>query len=305
MAKINISAVINTRNEEKNLEDCLKSLQFADEIIVVDMESADETKTIAKKYTDKVFDTKMVGFVEPARNFATSKAVGDWILIIDADERIPKTLAKRLIEITQENDADFVRIPRKNIIFGQWTQHSRWWPDYNIRFFKKGSVEWQNEIHSIPITTGIGVNLDSEEAFAIEHFHYNTIDEYFERALRYSTQQSKELIGSGYKFDAIDLISKPLGEFMSRFFAGDGYKDGLHGLILAFLQMFSVMLIYLKVWQHEGHESKKAGSFTPIWQKIFLEKFKELRYWYLTVLIQSEPQKAKRFLLKLNRKLVK
>lgn len=305
MAKINISAVINTRNEEKNLEGCLKSLRFADEIIVVDMESTDDTKKIAKSFTDKVFDHEMVGYVEPARNFAISKAVGEWVLILDADERISKTLAKKLIEITQAEKVDFVRIPRKNIIFGQWTQHSRWWPDYNIRFFKKGSVEWQSEIHSIPVTTGIGINLDPEEAFAIEHFHYNTIDEYFERALRYSTQQAKELIKSGYKFDAKDLIGKPLSEFMSRFFAGEGYKDGLHGLILAFLQMFSVMLIYLKVWQHEGQEPKKAGFFTPIWQNIFLEKFKELRYWYLTILIQQEPKKAKRFLLKLSRKLSK
>lgn len=305
MSKINISAVVNTRNEEKNIEDCLRSLEFADEIIVVDMESTDDTKQIAKKYTDKVFDTKMVGYVEPARNFAISKAVGDWVLIVDADERIPKTLAKKLIEITEGQDVDFVRIPRKNLIFGQWTQHSRWWPDFNIRFFKKDAVEWQNEIHSIPVTTGIGINLDTEESLAIEHHHYNNVDEYFERALRYSSQQAKELINSGYKFDAKDFIVKPISEFISRFFAGEGYKDGLHGLILAFLQMFSVMLIYLKVWQAEGQEPKKAGFFTPIWQKLFLEKFKELRYWYLTVLIQSQPSKTKRFLLKLSRKLTK
>ena len=305
MSKINISAVINTRNEEKNIATCLKSLTFADEIVVVDMESVDATKDIARGFTDRVFDTKMVGYVEPARNFAISKALGDWILILDADERIPKTLAAKLIEITQKGDIDFVRIPRKNLIFGEWIQHSRWWPDYNIRFFRKGTVEWQNEIHSIPVTTGVGLNLDPEENMAIEHFHYNTIDEYLERTLRYSTLQASELIASGYKFEAKDLISKPLGEFMSRFFAGDGYKDGLHGLVLAFLQMFSIMLIYLKVWQSEGHEPKRAGSFSPVWQKLFLEKFKELRYWYLTVLIQQNTSKSKRFLLKLKRKLTK
>ncbi len=305
MSKINISAVINTRNEEKNIAACLESLQFADEIIVVDMESADDTVNIAKKYTDKIYDHKMVGYVEPARNFAISKAVGNWVLILDADERIPKSLAKKLIEITEEDKVDFVRVPRKNIIFGQWTEHSRWWPDYNIRFFKKGAVEWQNEIHSIPITSGTGINLEAEESLAIEHFHYNSIDEYFERALRYSTQQAKELQNSGYKFDVKDLIGKPISEFISRFFAGDGYKDGLHGLVLAFLQMFSIMLVYLKVWQAEGHEPKRPGYLTPIWQKLFLEKFKELQYWYLTVLIQDQPSKAKRFLLKLRRKLTK
>ena len=226
MSKINISAVINTRNEEKNIEDCLQTLRFTDEIIVVDMESTDATKEIARGFTDKVFDTSMVSYVEPARNFAIGKATGNWILIVDADETL-----------------------------------------------------------------------------AIQHHHYGTIDEYFDRALRYSTQQAKELIGSGYKFDAKDLIAKPLSEFISRFFAGDGYKDGLHGLVLAFLQMFSVMLIYLKVWQTEGHQPQKANIFTPVWQKLFLEKFKELRYWYLTVLIQSQSSKTKRFLLKLKRKL--
>ncbi|HOX96123.1 MAG TPA: glycosyltransferase family 2 protein [Candidatus Woesebacteria bacterium] len=303
MSKINISAIVNTRNESRNIADCLKALAFADEIIVVDMESSDATKEIAKRFTDKVFDHKMIGYVEPARNFAISKAVGKWVLIVDADERVPRSLAAKLIEIAQKEAVDFVRIPRKNLIFGQWIQHSRWWPDYNIRFFKKDSVEWQNEIHSIPITTGTGINLDPEEEYALEHHHYNSIDEYFERALRYSTQQAKELVDSGYKFDAKDIIGKPISEFISRFFAGEGYKDGLHGLVLAFLQMFSVMLIYLKVWQAEGHEPKKASVFTPIWQKLFMEKYRELRYWFMTVLIQSESKKTKRFLLKIKRKL--
>lgn len=305
MAKINISAVVNTRNEAKNLSDCLKSLEFCDEIVVVDMESEDDTKKIAKSFTDHVFDHKMVGYVEPARNFAISKALGNWVLIVDADERIPKTLAAKLIEISQNETVDFVRIPRKNLIFGQWIQHSRWWPDYNIRFFRKGTVEWQNEIHSIPVTSGNGLNLEPEEGLAIEHHHYNSIDEYFERSLRYSSQQAKELEKSGYQFDPKDFIAKPISEFISRFFAGEGYKDGLHGLVLAFLQMFSVMLVYLKVWQHQGHEPKKAGSFTPVWQKIFLEKFKELRYWYLTVLIQSATSKTRRIFLKIKRKLAK
>lgn len=302
MSKINISAIVNTRNEEKNIADCLRTLEFADQIVVVDMESTDDTKRIANEFTNQVFDTKMVGYVEPARNFAISKAIGNWILIVDADERIPKTLAKKLIEITEDEDVDFVRIPRKNLIFGQWIQHSRWWPDYNIRFFKKGTVEWQNDIHSIPITTGNGINLKDSEEMAIEHHHYSSIDEYFERSLRYSNQQSKELINSGYKFDSKDIIAKPIGEFISRFFAGEGYRDGLHGLVLAFLQMFSVMLVYLKVWQKEGHTPEKPGQFNSIWQKAFVDKAKELRYWYLTVLLQAPSSKVKKIILKLKRK---
>ena len=101
MSKIKISAVVNTRNEEKNLDACLKSLNFVDEIVVVDMESEDKTKQIAKKYTNKVFNYDNVGYVEPARNFAINKAKGDWILIVDADERVPRSLAVKLMEIAE------------------------------------------------------------------------------------------------------------------------------------------------------------------------------------------------------------
>jgi len=303
MGKIKISAVVNTRNEEKNIAECLKTLNFCDEIVVVDMESQDSTKEIAKQFTERVYDHKMVGYVEPARNFAIKKAIGDWILVVDADERIPKSLAARLIEIADKGTAEFVRIPRKNMIFGQWIKHSRWWPDHNIRFFKKDAVEWQDEIHSIPVTIGTGITLEAEESLAIEHHHYNSIDEYFERTLRYSTQQSKELIAAGYKFEPADLILKPTGEFISRFFAGEGYKDGLHGLVLAFLQFFSVMLIYLKVWQAEDHKPIRQQEMNPLWQKLFIEKYKEIRYWYLTVMIQQNPSKLKKNILKIKRRL--
>lgn len=303
MGKTKISAVVNTRNEAENIFDCLKSLGFADEIVVVDMESTDETKEIAKEFTDRIFDHPAVGYVEPARNFAIKKAIGDWILIIDADERISKTLASKLIEISQSGEADFVRIPRKNLIFGQWIQHSRFWPDLNIRFFKKGSVEWQDEIHSIPITYGTGINLESEEAMAIEHLHYRTVNEFIERAIRYSKQQAKELKKNGYEFDPSDIITKPVSEFLSRFFAGDGYKDGLHGLVLSILQSFAILLIYLRLWQDNDHQPVKSSQLLKLWPVAFEEKIKEVKYWLYTVKLQHEPNKYKKILYKFLRRI--
>jgi len=305
MGKTKISAVINTRNEAANIYDCLKSVTFADEIILVDMESEDNTKEIAKEFTDRIFDTPAVGFVEPARNFAISKAIGDWVLIVDADERVPRSLAQKLIDIAQEGKVDFVRIPRKNMIFGQWIKHSRWWPDHNIRFFKKGAVEWQNEIHSIPVTYGIGMTLDSDDKLSITHYHYKSIDEYIERAVRYSRQQAKELKDADYKFDPADLIVKPSSEFLSRFFAGEGYRDGLHGLVLALLQSFSILLIYLRLWQDTDYKPQSGSNILPIWQKAITDKLRELNYWFLTIKIQSEKSKLKIFLLKMKRKLSK
>ena len=116
-----ISVVINTRNEEKNLPRCLASVKgLADEIVVTDMESIDKTVEIAKKAGAKVFKHKQTGYVEPARNYAISKATGEWILILDADEETPPSLVKKLKQLVKTGKADYYRLPRKNIVFGRW-----------------------------------------------------------------------------------------------------------------------------------------------------------------------------------------
>ncbi len=250
MAKI--SVVINTWNEEKNLPRALASVKdLAPEIVVVDMESSDSTQEIAKKAGAKVYSHKPTGYVEPARNFAINKALGPWILVLDADEEIPDSLAKQLKKLATKPNADFYRLPRKNIIFGQWTRHSRWWPDYQIRFFKKGSVLWSEIIHSVPETHGVGWDLPAQERFAIVHYNYQSISQYLERMNRYSSIQAETKIRDGYKFNWRDLLTKPTNEFVSRFLAGEGYKDGVHGLALSLLQAFSEFILYLKVWEAE------------------------------------------------------
>lgn len=247
-----ISVVINTLNEEKNLPKTIASVRtLADEIIVVDMRSYDETVKVAKSLGAKVYEHEKTGYVEPARNFAISKTTGEWILILDADEEIPKGLALKLKKIVRRPKADYFRIPRKNIIFGKWIRHSRWWPDYNIRFFKKGHVVWNEVIHAIPMTQGVGADLSAKEQLAIIHHNYNSIEQYLERMNRYSSIQAKILIEGKHKFIWKDLITKPASEFLSRYFAGEGYKDGLHGLALSLLQAFSELTTYLKVWQAE------------------------------------------------------
>jgi len=269
-----ISVVINTLNEEENLPRAMKSVKsFADEIVVVDMESIDKTRGIAKKHGAKVFSHKRMGYVEPARNFAISKSTGDWIFILDADEEIPSSLASKLKKLIKDSKVDYYGIPRKNLIFGKWMKHSRWWPDYNIRFFKKGAVTWENEIHSIPITMGTGDDLFAKEKYAIIHHHYQSIEQFVERMNTYTSVQAKEKKNDGYKFDWKDLIGKPVSEFNSRYFAGFGYKDGVHGLGVAGLQAFSELVLYLKLWSHSTEASRdKQLSVTEISREI-----KELR----------------------------
>lgn len=269
-----ISVVVNTYNEEKNISRCLESVKdFADEIVIVDMHSSDKTMEIAKRYGSRVFQHEYTRYVEPARNFALSKAQGDWVLLIDADEELPTSLAKELKEIADGERVEYVEIPRKNIIFGKWIGHSRWWPDYLIRFFKKGKVIFSDKIHVPPETSGKGIKLEAMEEKALIHYNFQSISQFVERLNRYTDIQSEELVKSGYKFVWEDLISKPANEFFSRFFAGEGYKDHLHGLALALLQGFSELVLYLKVWERSKFEEKNIKDFGSVSQRVVSDFF--------------------------------
>lgn len=252
-----ISAVINVRNEADSLAKCLRSIKnLADEIIVVDMDSTDGSQKVAKKAGAQVFSYRPMKFVEPARNFAISKASGKWILLLDPDEFLNKTLKNELLSITKRNDVDFVKIPRKNIIFGRWIRHSNSWPDYLIRFFKKGAVTWKKEIHSQPITKGNGITLLDSEKMAIHHNNYTSVSQFVTRAIRYSGIQADELDAQNYKLKISDFLLKPIQEFNSRFFFAEGYKDGFHGLVFSILQAFAIALIYIRLWEKQGCQEK-------------------------------------------------
>ena len=255
-----LSVVLAVRNEEENIGRCLSSItKIADEIVIFDERSTDNTVEIAKKFGAKVYPHDRTGYVEPARNFAISKATGDWILLLDADEEITPSLQAQLTQLTQQNQVSFARLPRQNLIFNQWIQHSRWWPDYNIRFFKKGAVTWDETIHSVPMTRGEGYDLPAEEKYALIHHHYQTISQYVQRLDRYTTQQLITLRTAGYEFAWQDLLTKPSAEFFSRYFAAEGFKDGLHGLALALLQSISELVLYLKAWEAEKFEEHKIS----------------------------------------------
>ncbi len=274
-----ISVVINALNEEKNIAKAITSVGWANEIIVCDMHSGDGTVETAKKLGAKVVYHKKEEYVERARNFAISKASNDWVLILDPDEQIPESLAKRLQEIAAGMERiNYVRLPRKNIIFNYYMQSAMWWPDYNIRFFRKGQVKWTNKIHKDPEVFGEGIDLSEDEKWAIIHNHYNSLMQFLERMIRYTKIQAEELVQDGYKFDWKDLIKKPLGEFLSRFFANRGFRDGLHGLALSLLQSFSFLIVYLRVWEIERFPSQQVNLSEL--KQVSNQSAVEIKYWF-------------------------
>lgn len=147
----------------------------------------------------------------------------------------------------------------------------------NIRLFKKGFVSWNEVIHMVPMTQGVGGDFAEEEDLAIIHHNYDSIEEYLTRMNRYTTHHAKIKINEGYKFSWKDIVVKPTGEFLSRYFYGRGYKDGLHGLALSLLQAFSELVIYLKVWQKEKFKDRDLKLDEVI--TLFQDQEKELHYW--------------------------
>lgn len=273
-----LSVVITAWNEETTLPEAITSVKdLADEVVVVDTESTDKTVQVAKKLGAKVYSHKNTSIVEPVRNFSISKASGDWVLLLDADERVTPELAAEIKRLLANPDADYYRIPRKSIIFGKWITSGHWWPDYVYRLFKKGHVKWFDQIHSAPQTQGTGHDLAVKEELALVHEHYQTISQFIDRMNRYSSVQADQLIADGYKLVPSDLLSKPLSEFINQYFSRKGYKEGVHGVALSLLQTFAELAVYLKVWQSEKfppHELSRQQV-----QAVLVDKAKEVKWW--------------------------
>lgn len=262
-----ISAIVHTLNEEKNIEACLKCLVWVDEIIIIDMYSDDKTVEICKRYTTNIFSfERSGGIVEPAREFALTKATGDWILIVDADERIPVTLANKLKEIAASGNYDHVEIPFKNYLFGKWMNYSGMFPDYHPRFFKKGMVTSSNKVHGKFKTSGNCLKLDqSNEGLCVTHFGYKTINQYVEKLNRYTDAEVEKFIIQNKKFTKMKMVMAGFYEFRRRYFSKKGYKDGVHGIIVSLLRGFYHILIYAKYWEYM---ESKNGTAEDKYKKI-------------------------------------
>jgi glycosyltransferase involved in cell wall biosynthesis len=273
-----LSVVISTWNEADNLPVAVRSVSgLADEIVVVDTGSSDDTVKVAAKLGCIVYRHKYTGIVEPVRNFSINKAKGDWILLLDADEEIPQALAREIKKVITSNPADYYRLPRKNIIFNSWITSSHWWPDYVYRLFKKGFVVWDEAIHSIPATRGRGEDFPADPDCAIIHHHYRSIAQYLERINRYTDYQLKTLQDKNIAFSWTLLVTEPAGEFIRQFFSRKGYKDGVHGLALAGLQSFSHLVLYLKLWQVSGFKEEAVPP--DKFGRLITGQFRQLRWW--------------------------
>lgn len=241
-----ISVVIITRNEAKELIKCLESVKdLADEIVLVNLESEDNTLEVAKEFKAKVIEHEAVPYADPIRNWAISKATKDWVLALDPDEVVPNKLKEVLRKLTMDKHQGFVavNIPFKNIFFGRWIAHTNFWPDKHVRFFKFGHLIYSPNVHTYPRILGATLELPNQEDLAIRHYGYSSIGQFFQKQINYSKIEARNRIDAGEGFSILRLLWMPLREFLARYIKHQGFKDGWVGFCLVVgLMMYQVLV---------------------------------------------------------------
>lgn len=300
-----LSAVVSAYNEEKNIEKCLRSLAFADEIVVIDNSSTDRTSEIAGKFTNKIYIQKNDPTkIDIQKNLGFEKAQGNWILSVDADEEVsPKLAVEIKTQIKNINsEINGYYIPRKNIIFGKWIQHSGWYPDFQLRLFKKGKGRFTKvHVHEPLSLDGKAEYLENE----LVHHNYDTVYQFLQKAISiYVPNEAKNYIDKGYKFDWKDVIRFPVGEFLSRFFAREGYRDGLHGLILSFLMGFYHFAIFLFIWEEMKFKEVESGNLLAETGRELKKTYRDLSFWFSKEILKNEKNKIKKLFRRLTGKIL-
>ncbi len=303
MAKLSI--VLSVYNEETKIKECLESLStlrnIPSEIVVVDNSSIDNTAKIAKKYTNKVYTHKNdPSAIDIQKNFGFEKAESEWILSIDADERITPELAEEIKSVVStENKFAGYWIPRKNILFGKWIEHTGWYPDYQLRLFKKDIGKFEKKHVHEPL------QLNGEAGYLKEHLiheNYQSISEFLRRTTEiYAPNEAQELLEKGYKLDWRDAIQFPVKEFLSRYFSREGYKDGFHGLVLSMLMAFYHFVVFAYLWEKSKFIQYKEANLENT-EKEFKKVEKGIRYWFINEKIKSEKNPIKKGIRRIIRK---
>lgn len=246
-----ISAVILTKNEEKNIVDCLESLSWCDEIIVIDDNSEDRTLEVARKMATKIFTRSLDNDFSKQRNFGLEKAKNEWVLSVDADERVPEALAseiKNLIrsagsgQISNKHNGFYIK--RRDYMWGRKFKHGETGNIELIRLAKKEMGKWERKVHEEWMVNGKVGRLKNE----IIHYPHQSISEFLKEINFYTDVRANELFEKGAKSDFISILVYPAAKFLSNYFLKLGLLDGIQGLVVAIMISFHSFLVRGKLW---------------------------------------------------------
>ena len=246
-----ISVAIITKNEESRLPDCLKSISFADDIVVVDSGSSDNTIKTAREFGCRVFIEEWKGY-GPQKNSAVEKCMHKWVLLIDADERITVETKEAIQKVLERPAADAYSFKRKNYLHGRWLKHSGYWPDRQIRLVNRTKGLFQSVIHEKWVTEGRLIDLNT----CIEHYAFSNYSDMLETLNEYSTVIARELFASGRRANPLSPLCHGIGMFLKIYLIKMGFLDGMDGLVTALLKAGGAFFKYAKLVELQ-RESKK------------------------------------------------
>ena len=243
-----VSVVIITRNEADNISAALESVSWADDVVVVDAGSTDDTVTIARQAAGRVVTHPWEGY-GAQKNYATSLAANDWVLSIDADERVPPPLAREILELMRTGPSkQGYRIPRTTRYLGRWIRSTDWYPDPQLRLYDRRVSRWnERRVHeSVTVDGKVG-----QLRFEIQHHAYRNLAHHLDTIDRYTTLAASEMLAEGRRARWLDLTMHPPLVFLRNYVLRVGARDGYPGLIVSLLNSYYVFLKFAKLWEHQ------------------------------------------------------
>jgi glycosyltransferase involved in cell wall biosynthesis len=265
-----LSVVLITLNEERNIDRCLSSCRWADEIIVVDSFSTDATVELARTYTDKVFQREYPGSSAQVE-WGVQQATNEWVFYIDADEEVSPELAAEVVAIAHGRTGNPAKVDppagyeilRKSQAFGKWILHGGWYPDYTFRLFRKDSYTVNHqEVHGGFNTTGVRGRIEAP----LIHYTYDHVFSYVAKMNDYTSLQVSNKLrdNPGCKVRWYNLVVNPALHFVRMFFVKKGWRDGWHGFMLAMLDAVYTLLLYMKMKEYDLRKSEGSAALPPI-----------------------------------------
>jgi glycosyltransferase involved in cell wall biosynthesis len=241
-----VTATIITFNEAANIQAALESLSWADELIVVDSQSTDDTVAIARRFTDKVFVRPWPGYIAQ-KNFAAEQATHDWIFSLDADERVTPELAAEVTALLASGPrASGYRVPRVTFHLGRWMRSTDWYPDYQLRFYDRRRARWSGKhVHESVKADGPVEDLRGE----LQHYAYRDLAHHFQTMDRYTTLAARQMFEEGRRAGFFDLMVHPPAAFFRNYVLRGGFRDGVPGLIVSAMNARYVGLKFAKLWE--------------------------------------------------------
>jgi glycosyltransferase involved in cell wall biosynthesis len=256
-----ISIIILTKNEEKNILDCLETVSWADEIIILDDNSIDRTVEIAKTQNLsnlKILEQELAGDFSKQRNYALSHATNEWVLFIDADERVTPELRREINDfIIEEKEKPVFKgmfIKRRDILWGRLLKHGETGHVKFLRLARKNAGTWYGKVHEKWLVDG---ETDSFENYLI-HYPHQTISEFLQEINFYTSLRAKELLEKGEKASIVKIIAYPKAKFIQNYFFRLGFLDGLEGLVQTILMSFHSFLVRAKLWTYLDKKQTKS-----------------------------------------------